>query len=247
MAALAVSVLVLFLSNASVALRSSETDDRFLELERIIKLQQSQLDNLLVQVADLNVQVAEKDSEVTRLKERMGDLEKKCSSYDETIDTSDENVPESTESEITSTDTRRIKRQESTNVAFHVYLSGNRCYSNHEIYIFDVEEIDTVNSYNVGDGIFDVPITGTYVFTVTVGSNVRRFLQAQIMINGQIKGQAYADSQDITDIHSASTTIVVNANAGDHVFVRTEHSSNNCDVNSEVYHIRTSFSGWLLF
>ncbi|XP_045165348.2 C1q-related factor-like [Mercenaria mercenaria] len=143
---------------------------------------------------------------------------------------------------------KRQKRfQTSTNVAFYVYLSHHPQYNKHETLVFDVEETDTGDNYNANDGIFDVPVTGTYVFTVTVGSLHNGFVTAEIIVNGQVKGTAFANSEHIHDDHSASGTIVVHANAGDHVFVRKGATSDNYPIISDNAYIRTAFCGWLLF
>lgn len=109
-----------------------------------------------------------------------------------------------------------------------------------------LQEIDVGNGYNGQDGIFDAPITGVYVFTITLVPDFFKYVQAEIVINGVVKGNIFADSDEIHDIHPASTSIVVHVNAGDHVLVRRGTNS-DCDVLSDTSHARTSFSGWFLF
>ncbi|XP_053381861.1 uncharacterized protein LOC123541408 [Mercenaria mercenaria] len=139
-----------------------------------------------------------------------------------------------------------VAGQGSENVAFYAYLSGKRCYGNHETIIYDVEETNVGNGYSSRDGIFDAPVTGVYVFTLTLVPDFYKYVQAEIIVNGAVKGNIFADSEEIHDMHPASTTIVVHLNAGDHVYVR-RGTNCDCDVISDTAHARSNFAGWLLF
>ncbi|XP_045180683.2 complement C1q-like protein 4 [Mercenaria mercenaria] len=140
----------------------------------------------------------------------------------------------------------KLKRQESTNIAFYTYLGGKRCYGNHETFVYDVVETNVGNGYNSRDGIFDVPVTGVYVFTATLVPDFHQHLQAEIIVDGVVKGIIFTDSEEINDIHQASTSIIVHVNAGDHVYIRRGRS-NSCNVISDTTLVRTTFAGWLLF
>ncbi|XP_053381751.1 uncharacterized protein LOC128549251 [Mercenaria mercenaria] len=140
-----------------------------------------------------------------------------------------------------------ISGQASENVAFHVYLSSERCLGNHETIVFDTEETDIGGSYNSHDGIFDTPITGTYVFTHTLIPKFHKWVQTEIVVDGAVKGVIVADTEEAQDYHPASVTIVVNVNAGQHVFVRRRRGSGGCDIASEFDVSYTTFSGWFLF
>jgi len=61
----------------------------------------------------------------------------------------------------------------------------------------------------------------------------------------QVVARAFGDSDEIHDIHPASTTAVVQLRAGDHVYVRLG-SQTECNVISDVRYQWTSFAGWLL-
>ncbi|KAL4220539.1 hypothetical protein ACF0H5_020937 [Mactra antiquata] len=130
-------------------------------------------------------------------------------------------------------------------VAFYAYLSAPKCFGNHETVVFDTEITDTGLSYNVQDGIFDVPITGTYIFTLTVVPVSQAWVTYQIVSNGHVIGGAVGDSEDNASHHSGSITVAVNLQVGDHVFVRKGSGSNTCATHSSVY-IPTSFAGWLI-
>ncbi|XP_045199029.2 complement C1q-like protein 4 [Mercenaria mercenaria] len=140
----------------------------------------------------------------------------------------------------------KLKRQVSTNVAFYAYLSGKRCYGNHETFIYDVVETNVGNGYNSRDGIFDVPVTGVYVFTVTLVQYPNENIQAEVIVDGVVKGFIFVDYQQNHEIDQASTSIVVHVNAGNHVFIRRGTNS-ACYVASETNYARTTFGGWLLF
>lgn len=139
------------------------------------------------------------------------------------------------------------RRGAGTEVAFHVYLSGSRCYSNHEIFKFDREAVDVGSGYNINDGIFDAPATGLYVFTWTVAATQGSWYTAELVIDGAVKGWIITDSDTAgtgNGVHPATGIVLANVNAGDHVFIRYLTGS-NCHVESD-FKTRTTFSGWLL-
>ncbi|XP_045210803.2 C1q-related factor-like [Mercenaria mercenaria] len=135
---------------------------------------------------------------------------------------------------------------QTANIAFHSSMRSNGCFHVHEPYIFDEKEIDVGNGYNVHDGIYVVPVSGTYVFTFTIAAPEDYYIHPEIVVNGAAKDSSISDSGDSSDIHPVTVLVVVRVKAGDHVFVRTEHS-NTCTVMSDVTHGKSTFSGWLLF
>ena len=132
-------------------------------------------------------------------------------------------------------------------MAFHAYLSGNRCYSNHEIFKFDRLSVNVGGGFNVNDGIFDAPATGIYVFSWTVAAQQGTAFSAEVIINGAVQGDIRSDS-DLNGsgdgVHPATGLVLANVNAGNHVFIRYV-SAGLCNVlsNSQT---RSSFTGWLL-
>ncbi|XP_060577892.1 complement C1q-like protein 4 [Ruditapes philippinarum] len=139
----------------------------------------------------------------------------------------------------------KMKGQMVTNVAFYAYLSGNRCYGNHEIFIFDTVETNVGNGYNSHDGIFDAPVTGVYVFTYTMTPTYYTFIYTELIVDGVIKNVIIADSQEIHNIHPATATAVVHVTAGRAVYVRKVTSS-KCNILRN-NNSKTTFAGWLLF
>ncbi|XP_045183056.2 uncharacterized protein LOC123541560 [Mercenaria mercenaria] len=150
-------------------------------------------------------------------------------------------------SSVASSSWHLSKRAVESEVAFHVYLSGNRVYSSHEIFKFDVETVDVGGGFNTADGIFDAPATGLYVFSWTVAAPQGSFFSAELIVNGAVQGVVESDS-DLggpgNGVHPATGVVLANVNAGNHVFVRF-HQGTSGHVKSDSY-MRTSFSGWLL-
>lgn len=104
---------------------------------------------------------------------------------------------------------------------------------------------DVSGSFNIHDGIFDVPVTGTYVFSATVIVEFHRWLTFEIVSNGQVLGAVLADSEDNDSHHSGSITIAVSLHMGDHVLLRRKTANGDCAVCSTSNGF-TSFTGWLL-
>ncbi|WAR16242.1 hypothetical protein MAR_030836 [Mya arenaria] len=130
-------------------------------------------------------------------------------------------------------------------IAFYAYLGGNVNLNEHAVIMFNVEETDTRNSYNIHNGTFTAPVSGVYVLSITIYSGTNSYVGAEIIVNNDIKGEAFADAQEIGDTHSASATIVVQMTAGQYAYVRRGQSSLSV-MWSHASRGRSSFSGWLL-
>ncbi|XP_052800886.1 uncharacterized protein LOC128231532 [Mya arenaria] len=131
-------------------------------------------------------------------------------------------------------------------VAFHAHMRASKCLGAHEVFIFDVEMTDLGSGYNNNDGIFDVPVAGIYVFTFTIYAEQHYEVRAELVVNGQVKTALIADADEINDYHTGTATIVVQVNAGDHVFVRRADTYSESCVTSNFSRALTTFSGWLL-
>lgn len=130
-------------------------------------------------------------------------------------------------------------------IAFHSYLSkdSNGPLSLHHILKFDVVPLNKGNGYNVFDGIFIVPVPGTYVFTWSFMSEAHRYVYTELMKNSDIIGTRYADSTTITVWDFATGVVVVDVSQGDHIYIRMGIRSRG-KVPSKPS--RTTFSGWRL-
>jgi len=107
--------------------------------------------------------------------------------------------------------------------------------------------IDVGGGYNNQDGIFDVPVTGVYVFVYTVYADQNHFVRTELVINGQVKTASIADGATPHEVHSSTAIIVVPANAGEHVFVRRADTNSQCNIVSSMTLAVSSFSGWILY
>ncbi|XP_052783266.1 complement C1q-like protein 4 [Mya arenaria] len=130
-------------------------------------------------------------------------------------------------------------------VAFYAYLSADVCPGAHQILVFDILVTNVGRAYNAHDGAFVVPVNGTYVFAVSLFSQGNKFVCVELVVNGDVKGEVFADSEEINDYHSSSASIVVDVNVGDHVYVR-RCADSTCGILSRASRGRTSFSGWFL-
>ena len=131
-------------------------------------------------------------------------------------------------------------------IAFHAYLSksSNGPLSAHHILAFDIVQLNRGNGYNVFDGIFEVPASGTYVFTWSFMADSHGSVCTELMKNADVIGTRCADSNTATVWDFATGIVVTDAIQGGHVYVRMQQAS----VGNVMSHSlsRTSFSGWLL-
>ena len=131
-------------------------------------------------------------------------------------------------------------------IVFHAYLSKDSSgpLPIHHVLTFDVVTLNKGQGYNPFDGIFIVPVAGTYVFTWSFMSEPHGSVYTQLMKNADVIGTRYADSASATVWDFSTGVVVVGVARGDHVYVRLGSDSQG-KVGS-VAHSRSTFSGWLL-
>jgi len=129
------------------------------------------------------------------------------------------------------------------NVAFHAKFSADQCVSVGHVLTYDEVHVNVGNGYKSYDGIFVAPVSGVYVFSVTLVSVEFYYMSAALLVNGVEKATIVSDKADYLQ---ASSTIVAQVQIGEHVFVRVSGES-NCKLSSNSIHGTSSFSGWLLF
>lgn len=131
-------------------------------------------------------------------------------------------------------------------IAFHAYISKDSSgpLAAHHILQFDVVSLNRGTGYNVFDGIFIVPATGTYVFTWSFMSGAHGSVCTQLMRNADILCTRYADSITSTVLDFATGVVITDANHGDHVYVRM--GQNSVGKVRSIDQSTTTFSGWLL-
>ncbi|WAR19707.1 hypothetical protein MAR_001545 [Mya arenaria] len=186
------------------------------------------------------VQSAEEDYvRPETFEERLGRLE-------ELVDIQSQTIAELKQDNTNLRDTILNSTLADEQVAFYAYLSQGKCYNVHETFIFDIEELDTTNSYANHDGVFIAPVNGVYAFSFNVVPDFWHYTQAELVVNGQVKARVFGDSHEIHDIHPTSSTVVLALNINDHVYVRLGHQT-ECNVISSEDHQWTYFAGWLIF
>ncbi|WAQ99112.1 hypothetical protein MAR_023485, partial [Mya arenaria] len=81
-------------------------------------------------------------------------------------------------------------------------------------------ETDTVNSYDTTNGMFTAHVDRFYFLAITIHSAVNSYVGAEIVVNGVVKGEAFADSEEIADTHSSSAMTIVRMSAREEAYVR---------------------------
>ena len=111
--------------------------------------------------------------------------------------------------------------------------------------VFDKAITNKGGAYNTTSGEFTASVAGAYVFSWTVLSIDRRFINAYLFHNEKYIAVAQADTLESNDASSGSNTVVLDLIAGDTVRVAVGFSS---DMSArQVYAEGTStFSGWLI-
>ncbi|XP_061176306.1 uncharacterized protein LOC133185222 [Saccostrea echinata] len=110
--------------------------------------------------------------------------------------------------------------------------------------IYDKTGTNNGNAYNTSTGIFTVPETGTYVFTWTAFSYVEEYVRLEIVVGGTIYGGTLSDTQETSDADTETAIVVVNANAGDEVFIRSQSEDPGHGHLYVEHECTSTFSGW---
>lgn len=112
-------------------------------------------------------------------------------------------------------------------IAFHAYISQDSPYPlpMHHIIQFDMVPVNKGYGYHAFDGIFDVPSSGTYVFTWSIMSGVQDVVSTELMRNTDVLGSRMAGSVFSSKWGFATGTVVTDVNQGDHVYVRLRQAS----------------------
>jgi hypothetical protein len=104
-------------------------------------------------------------------------------------------------------------------VAFTARLRNNVTARSLQNLIFDDVLTNIGNAYNPDTGIFKVPYSGRYLFSLTVRAQYQRQVCTEIVAEPTVIGQLTAGDSEI-DRASASVTVVVILEAGNEVYVR---------------------------
>ena len=112
-----------------------------------------------------------------------------------------------------------------------------------QVLAYNDVDVNVGNGYPSNDGIFTAPVSGVYVFTATIVSNVAEWTGLELVVNGIGKGTITSGDGDF---HQTSSTIIAQVFAGQHVYTRVITMS-GCNLISHIGHGTSSFSGWHLF
>ncbi|XP_071155598.1 uncharacterized protein [Mytilus edulis] len=132
-------------------------------------------------------------------------------------------------------------------VAFYGYMShGESQPGKHQILDFDVVKTNVGLAYNKYSGMFTAPVNGVYVFTWTVSTGMHSYVYSQLVINSDPFGAIQTDSDEVSDYHTSTGSVVAELNYGDVVYIRTHPTELIKGVIRSEDEMRTSFSGWKL-
>jgi hypothetical protein len=114
----------------------------------------------------------------------------------------------------------------------------------HHTIIFDKPITNVGNAYSVNSGIFQAPLKGIYVFTMTLMVVPRHSEYLDIVVDGNFINQIFADASSVDDVISTTKQWVLDLNAGSEVWIRTSTYENRGEIHGAMH---TTFSGFLLF
>ncbi|XP_045163975.2 uncharacterized protein LOC123528304 [Mercenaria mercenaria] len=235
-------------------------EERLNTLERIVEKQTAMIDLFKNENSELKFRVEKLEIEVVRLSgvqerdDEMGAMNGNFgnnykNTNNRTATTFDKvGIQDGLKSSMTNKSTKlnRLAKRQAESIAFHVYLTGNSCFNDQQVLLFDGEEVDIGSAYNEHDGIYVVPETGIYVFSWSYLSNYHEWAQTEIVVNGVSKGSTISDDPTNVGFWSPATAlVVVSVNAGDHVFIRRV-GGRGCTAIGKNGYARTTFSGWKL-
>ncbi|XP_033728536.1 uncharacterized protein LOC117317737 [Pecten maximus] len=130
-------------------------------------------------------------------------------------------------------------------VAFHAYLSSTITLQKGSTVIFNREMLDQGGGYSPYDGIYEVPVSGTYVITWTMFCYGRSAFQNQLVVNGNTRGSTWTDSDEINDNHQATGTVIIYLQQGDRLFLRMGQTYHG-KIFGDYSFAYPTFSGWKL-
>ncbi|KAL3882729.1 hypothetical protein ACJMK2_029041 [Sinanodonta woodiana] len=108
-----------------------------------------------------------------------------------------------------------------------------------EIVLFDTVLLNEGNGFNKQTGIFTCPLSGIYFFTGSVLTQHEHQVGVHLIVNGETKGNAYADGANSWDQGSISS--IARCEAGQNVWISVYYGTY---IHGNYY---TSFSGFLLW
>jgi hypothetical protein len=114
----------------------------------------------------------------------------------------------------------------------------------HHTIVFDKPITNIGNAYSLTTGIFQAPLNGIYVFTLTLMVVARHSEYLEIVVDGNALNDIFADASSVDDNVSTTKQWVLDLNSGSDVWIRTTSYFNNGEIHGNMH---TAFSGFLLF
>ena len=114
----------------------------------------------------------------------------------------------------------------------------------HQPIIFNNEITNYGSAYSTNSGIFQAPLKGIYVFTLTLMVVPRHSEYLDIVVDGKFINQILADASSVDDYMSTTKQWVLDLNVGSEVWIRTSSVQNMGEIHGAMH---TTFGGFLLF
>ena len=111
----------------------------------------------------------------------------------------------------------------------------------HQTIIFDTTLSNVGNAYHPPTGIFHAPVSGVYVFSVTLMVTRGHSQYLELVVDGGFIADIYCGTGDVRQTFSSMRHLVVEVKKDSDVWVRTGNSG---QVRG---YMRTDFSGFLLY
>lgn len=128
-------------------------------------------------------------------------------------------------------------------VAFSAALSKTMSLPGiHQNIVFDHVFTNIGNGYNAHHGVFLAPVSGTYVFFVTVYATHNHDVWCQFVVNSIHKSTVYAESLNSAE-DTSSQTIILQLQQGDDVAIQLIKNTTEIYGSPNLY---STFSGFLL-
>ena len=128
---------------------------------------------------------------------------------------------------------------------FSAYKSSSEGSISSKVTIrFDSTYINIGEHYHTEDGIFIAPVTGTYMFHLTIATGGSQF-STQLMVGGIVRASNLVPHPGGSD--SSSAMVIINVQKEDHVWIQLYGSSEHVYGGSSSFgNSQSTFSGILL-
>ncbi|KAL4230591.1 Complement C1q-like protein 3 [Mactra antiquata] len=107
--------------------------------------------------------------------------------------------------------------------------------------VFDHVITNIGNGYNENHGVFLAPVTGIYVFHISIYTHAHNLAFCRIAVNGKNMADVYVQGGSVSN--AGSQMIIARLNKGDDVAVQNKHQNDYIHSDSNMY---TTYSGFLL-